>query len=88
MRILRTITVVKDEEGKVKIAQFGSCWEEDNPNCVNEQVDFFKEFVSSKEELSILKKGIGKISFFSDKEYIDYSSYGQFCRSLHSWESR
>lgn len=73
MQIFRTITVVKDEEGKVKIAQFGSCWEEDNPNCVNEQIDFFKEFVSSKEELSILKKGIGKISFFSDKEYVDYS---------------
>ena len=42
MQIFRTITVVRDEEGKVKIAQFGSCWEEDNPNCVNEQISIWR----------------------------------------------
>lgn len=73
MQIFRTITVVKDEEGKVKIAQFGSCWEEDNPNCVNEQIAFFKDFVSSHDSLLTLRKNIGKIAFFSEQEYSDYS---------------
>lgn len=73
MQILRTITVVKDEEGKVKIAQFGSCWEEDNPNCVNEQISFFKNFVSSTDSILTLRKNIGKIAFFSEQEYVEYN---------------
>lgn len=73
MQILRTITVVKDEEGKVKIAQFGSCWEEDNPDCVNEQISFFKKFVSSTDSILTLRKNIGKIAFFSEQEYIEYN---------------
>lgn len=73
MQIFRTITVVRDEEGKVKIAQFGSCWEEDNPNCVNEQISFFKNFVSSTDSLLILRKNIGKIAFFSEQEYVEYN---------------
>ena len=73
MQIFRTITVVRDEEGKVKIAQFGSCWEEDNPNCVNEQISFFKTFVSSADRILTLRKNIGKISFFSEQEYADYN---------------
>lgn len=73
MQIFRTITVVKDEEGKVKIAQFGSCWEEDNPNCVNEQISFFKNFVSSADSILTLRKNIGKIAFFSEQEYSDYT---------------
>ena len=73
MQIFRTITVVKDEEGKVKIAQFGSCWEEDNPNCVNEQISFFKNFVSSADSILTLRKNIGKIAFFSEQEYSDYN---------------
>lgn len=73
MQIFRTITVVKDEEGKVKIAQFGSCWEEDNPDCVNEQISFFKKFVSSTDSLLTLRKNIGKIAFFSEQEYAEYS---------------
>lgn len=73
MQIFRTITVVKDEEGKVKIAQFGSCWEEDNPNCVNEQIYFFKNFVSSTDSILTLRKNIGKIAFFSEQEYADYT---------------
>lgn len=73
MQIFRTITVVKDEEGKVKIAQFGSCWEEDNPDCVNEQISFFKKFVSSTDSILTLRKNIGKIAFFSEQEYVDYS---------------
>lgn len=72
MQIFRTITVVKDEEGKVKIAQFGSCWEEDNPNCVNEQIYFFKNFVSSADSILTLRKNIGKIAFFSEQEYVEY----------------
>lgn len=73
MQIFRTITVVKDEEGKVKIAQFGSCWEEDNSNCVNEQISFFKNFASSADSILTLRKNIGKISFFSEQEYADYN---------------
>ncbi len=73
MQIFRTITVVKDEEGKVKISQFGSCWEEDNPNCVNEQISFFKNFVSSVDSILTLRKNIGKVSFFSEQEYSDYT---------------
>ena len=73
MQIFRTITVAKDEEGKVKIAQFGSCWEEDNPNCVNEQISFFKNFVSSVDSILTLRKNIGKVSFFSEQEYSDYN---------------
>lgn len=73
MQIFRTITVVKDEEGKVKIAQFGSCWEEDNPDCVNEQISFFKNFVSSTDNILTLRKNIGKIAFFSEQEYAEYS---------------
>lgn len=73
MQIFRTITVVKDEEGKVKIAQFGSCWEEDNPDCVNEQISFFKKFVSSTDSILTLRKNIGKIAFFSEQEYAEYS---------------
>lgn len=73
MQIFRTITVVKDEEGKVKIAQFGGCWEEDNPNCVNEQISFFKNFVSSTDSILTLRKNIGKIAFFSEQEYADYT---------------
>lgn len=73
MQIFRTITVVKDEEGKVKIAQFGSCWEEDNPNCVNEQISFFKNFASSTDSILTLRKNIGKIAFFSEQEYADYN---------------
>ena len=73
MQIFRTITVVKDEEGKVKIAHFGSCWEEDNPNCVNEQISFFKNFVSSTDSILTLRKNIGKVSFFSEQEYSDYN---------------
>ena len=73
MQIFRTITVVRDEEGKVKIAQFGSCWEEDNPNCVNEQISFFKNFVSSADRILTLRKNIGKIAFFSEQEYVEYN---------------
>ena len=73
MQIFRTVTVVKDEEGKVKIAQFGSCWEEDNPDCVNEQISFFKKFVSSTDSILTLRKNIGKIAFFSEQEYIEYN---------------
>lgn len=73
MQIFRTVTVVKDEEGKVKIAQFGSCWEEDNPDCVNEQISFFKKFVSSTDSILTLRKNIGKIAFFSEQEYAEYS---------------
>ena len=73
MQIFRTITVVRDEEGKVKIAQFGSCWEEDNPNCVNEQISFFKNFVSSTDSILTLRKNIGKIAFFSEQEYVEYN---------------
>lgn len=73
MQIFRTITVVKDEEGKVKIAQFGSCWEEDNPNCVNEQISFFKNFVSSTDSILTLRKNIGKIAFFSEQEHVEYN---------------
>lgn len=73
MQIFRTITVVRDEEGKVRISQFGSCWEEDNPNCVNEQISFFKNFVSSADRILTLRKNIGKIAFFSEQEYSDYN---------------
>lgn len=71
--VLRTLTTVRDEEGKVKISQFGSCWEEDNPNCVNEQISFFKNFVSSTDSILTLRKNIGKIAFFSEQEYSDYT---------------
>lgn len=73
MQVFRTLTIVKDKDGKVKIAQFGSCWVDDEPTCVSDQMHFFEDFVSSEEKVTSLKKGIDKIAFFSEQEYIEYS---------------
>ena len=73
MQVLRTLTIVKDNDGRVKIAQFGSCWVDDEPTCASDQMQFFEDFVSSEEKVTSLKKGIDKIAFFSEQEYIEYS---------------
>ena len=70
--VLRTLTIVKNEDGKPKIAHFGSTFVEDEPNCYENQISFFKEFISSPSKMYSLLKGINKVQFFSEEEYIEY----------------
>ena len=70
--VLRTLTIVKNEDGKPKIAHFGSTFVEDEPNCYEKQISFFKEFISSPSKMYSLLNGINKVQFFSEEEYIEY----------------
>lgn len=81
MRIVRTLTIVKDSEGKVRIAQFGSNSDEEE-NSVSDQIDFFKKFVSNENLVQMLSKKILKVSFFSEPEFSD------FCRGLYKGNKR
>ena len=72
---MRSLTVVKDEEGNVKIAQFGSFFDnEENRNKYDQDYDYFKNWVEKEENLNLLKEKIKKIKFFSSEEYIEFSS--------------
>ena len=71
--VLRTLTVVKNEDGKPKIAHFGSTFVEDEPNCYEKQISFFKEFISYPSKMYSLLQGINKVQFFSEDEYIGYT---------------
>ena len=70
--VLRTLTIVKNEDGKPKIAHFGSTFVEDEPNCYEKQISFFKEFISCPNKMYSLLQGINKVQFFSEDEYIEY----------------
>ena len=70
--VLRTLTVVKNEDGKPRIAHFGSTFVEDEPDCYEKQISFFKEFISNPSKMYSLLQGINKVQFFSDDEYIEY----------------
>lgn len=72
---MRSLTIVKDEEGNVKIAQFGSFFDnEENKNKYNQDYDYFKNWVEKEENLNLLKEKIKKIKFFSPEEYTEFSS--------------
>ena len=69
---MRSLTVVKDIEGNVKIAQFGNVWEEDEPNIYTNWCNYFKEYVQNKSKMDLLLKQLPKIKFFSPEEYIEF----------------
>lgn len=72
---MRSLTIVKDEEGNVKIAQFGSFFDnEENRNKYDQDYDYFKNWVEKEKNLNLLKEKIKKIKFFSSEEYIEFSS--------------
>ena len=66
---MRSLTVVKDLQGDVKIAQYGSVWDEDDPRAFQKACNFFREFVSQEENIKLLIKQIKKVRFFTDEEY-------------------
>ena len=73
---MRSLTVVKDEEGNVKIAQYGSVFElgDENKYAYDVASDYFRNWVEKEENLSLLKEKIKKIKFFTPEEYIEFSS--------------
>ena len=66
---MRSLTVVKDLHGDVKIAQFGSVWDGDDPKAFQKACNFFREFVSQEENIKLLIKQTEKVKFFTDEEY-------------------
>lgn len=70
---MRSLTVVKDEVGNVKIAQFGSVWDADFPNALDEHFNYFKNWVETPSNLELLKKKINLISFFSADERVKFN---------------
>lgn len=85
---MRSITVVRDKQGNIKIAQFGSIWEGDNPNSCAGAVKFFKDFVSDKNNIELLIKQMSKIQFFTDSEWADYQKdlYERKKKAQDYWE--
>lgn len=72
---MRSLTVVKDEEGNVKIAQFGSVFDcEETKNEYDLQSEYFRNWVENQDNLNLLKEKIKKIKFFTPEEYIEFSS--------------
>lgn len=72
---MRSLTVVKDEEGNVKIAQYGSTFEfKENGKIYEVESGYFKNWVENQNNLNLLKEKIKKIKFFSPEEYIKFSS--------------
>lgn len=72
---MRSLTVVKDEEGNVKIAQFGSVFDcEETKNEYDLQSEYFRNWVENQDNLDLLKEKIKKIKFFTSEEYIEFSS--------------
>ena len=69
---MRSLTIVKDIEGNVKIAQFGNVWEEDEPNVYTNWCNYFREYVHNKDKMDLLLKQLPKIKFFSPEEYIEF----------------
>lgn len=69
---MRTLTVVKDQDGNVKIAQFGNTEYEENPSTIDEIISYFKAFVEDKSNLNALEKKISNIKFFTEAEWISF----------------
>ena len=69
---MRTLTVVKDQDGNVKIAQFGNTEYEENPSTIDEIISYFKTFVEDKSNLNALEKKISNIKFFTEAEWISF----------------
>lgn len=76
---MRSLTVVRDGDGAIKIAQFGNVWDqpdswcESDPNAFQEACDFFTSYVDNRDKLALLEKKIAHIKFFSEQEYIDFA---------------
>ena len=71
---MRSLTVVKDELGNVKVAQFGSVVGEDveESQLVEDACLLFKTFVSEAANISGLSQKIKQISFFQPAEYAEF----------------
>lgn len=71
---MRSLTVVKDELGNVKVAQFGSIVGEDveESQLVEDACLLFKTFVSEAANISGLSQKIKQISFFQPAEYTKF----------------
>ena len=71
---MRSLTVVKDELGNVKVAQFGSIVGEDveESQLVEDACLLFKTFVSEAANISGLSQKIKQISFFPLPEYTKF----------------
>lgn len=68
---MRSLTVVKDELGNVKIAQFGNVVEEEGfteQSSVERVSTFFQTFVLDSSNISKLQRHIEQISFFQPSE--------------------
>ena len=69
---MRSLTIVKNEKGEVKIAQFGRTDERDK----QVEIDQFMTFISDAKKLDGLKKAITYVSFWTEK------TQGGFLKSL------
>ena len=69
---MRTLTIVKDSDGKPKIAQFGSCCYQDDEQLLDEYESFFVSFIDDTKKVKLLQKKIESIKFFSEQEWIDF----------------
>ena len=76
---MRSLTIVRDQDGAIKIAQFGNVWDqpsgwgESDPNAFPKACDFFTQYVDNRERLDLLEKKIQHIKFFSEQEYIEFN---------------
>lgn len=69
---MRSLTVVRDKEGTIKIAQFGSLWDPDYPNAAAECVEYFERVAKDSCRLDVIEKKIEKIKFFDSQERINF----------------
>lgn len=79
---MRTLTVVKDQDGNVKIAQFGNTEYEENPSTIDEIISYFKTFVEDRSNLNVIEKKISNIKFFTEVEWVSFQK--DFFKGLKS----
>ena len=76
---MRSLTIVRDQDGAIKIAQFGNVWDqpggwgESDPDAFQKACDFFTQYADNREKLGLLEKKIQHIKFFSEQEYIEFN---------------
>lgn len=77
---MRSITIIKDSDGKIKVAQFGNyrqCEWSDEPvksssEIIGEFKDYFVSFMSNKHKVKKLKENIQYLSFYTTKDSGDF----------------
>lgn len=73
---MRSITIIKDSNGKIKVAQFGNyrqCKWSDEPvksssAIIDELKDYFVSFMSNKHKVKKLQENIQYLSFYTSKD--------------------